>query len=85
MKALFAALLMVAVSGGAAGAQSLSPMHNSGTTPSDTKGFKLFVGNPYKQKMTFQVIPMDPKFRVAAADAQSTSPRSRWRRARRAR
>ena len=57
-----------------AAAQSLSPMHNSGTTPSDIKGFRLTVGNPYKTRMTFLVLPMDPKFRVAAANAEVNFP-----------
>ena len=57
-----------------AAAQSLSPMHSTGTTPSDVKGFRLTVGNPYKTKMTFEVLPMDPKFNVAAADAQVNFP-----------
>ncbi len=59
---------------GAAAAQSLSPMHNTGGTPSDVKGFRLLVGNPYAAKMTFLVIPMDPKFRVLAQDAEVNFP-----------
>ena len=59
---------------GAAAAQSLSPMHNTGATPSDIKGFRLTVGNPYKTKMTFQVIPMDKAFRIAAANAEVNFP-----------
>jgi hypothetical protein len=66
-------LLAGALAGGAA-AQSLSPMHNEGVTPSDIKGFKLLVGNPYKTRMTFLVIPMDTKFKVAAADAAVNFP-----------
>ncbi len=66
--ALFAALV------GMASAQSLSPMRNDGETPSAIKGFKLLVGNPYKTKMTFVVIPMDPKFRTVAADAAVNFP-----------
>jgi hypothetical protein len=49
-------------------------MRNEGDTPSLVKGFKLYVGNPYKTKMTFEVIPMDPKFEVAAADASVNFP-----------
>jgi hypothetical protein len=64
---------LIAVAGPAA-AQSLSPMHNAGTTPSHVKGFRLTVGNPYKIRMTFLVLPMDPKFRVAAADAEVNFP-----------
>lgn len=74
MRALVAAALLVFGLAGVATAQSLSPMHNTGTTPSNIKGFKLFVGNPYKQKMTFQVIPMDTKFRTVAQDAQVNFP-----------
>ncbi len=59
---------------GMAAAQSLSPMHNAGVTPSDVKGFKLTVGNPYAVRMTFSVIPMDPKFTVVAKDAQVNFP-----------
>jgi hypothetical protein len=71
----FIAGAMVALGLTAAGqAQSLSPMHNTGTTPSDIKGFKLLVGNPYRQKMTFLVIPMDTKFRLPAQDAEVNFP-----------
>ena len=68
-----AALLLLAFAG-AASAQSLSPMRNDGETPSMIKGFKLFVGNPYKTRMTFQIIPMDPKFEVLAANAAVNFP-----------
>jgi hypothetical protein len=68
-----AALLLLALTGAAA-AQSLSPMRNQGDTPSMVKGFKLYVGNPYKTRMTFRVLPMDPKFAVAAADAAVNFP-----------
>jgi hypothetical protein len=68
-----AGLLLLLLTGTAA-AQSLSPMRNDGETPSLVKGFKLYVGNPYKMKMTFEVIPMDPKFKVAAADASVNFP-----------
>lgn len=54
---------------GAAAAQSLSPMHKSGMTPSNTKGVRLLVGNPYKTSMIFQIIPMDEKFNTAAPHA----------------
>jgi hypothetical protein len=57
-----------------AAAQSLSPMRNEGTTPSDTKGFRLLVGNPYAAKMTFLIIPMDPKFVTLAAEAKVNFP-----------
>ena len=67
------AIIMLAASAGA-GAQSLSPMHSSGTTPSDIKGFRLAVGNPYSGRMSFDIIPMDPEFRVAAADAEVNFP-----------
>jgi hypothetical protein len=59
---------------GMAAAQSLSPMRNEGTTPSNIKGFRLLVGNPYQSKMTFLVIPMDPKFTTLAADAEVNFP-----------
>lgn len=52
-----------------ANAQSLSPMRKSGTTPSDVKGFKLVVGNPYPRSMTFEVIPMDSTFTAVADKA----------------
>jgi hypothetical protein len=70
---VLAAALILALTGAAA-AQSLSPMRNEGDTPSLVKGFKLYVGNPYKTKMIFEVIPMDPKFQVAAADAAVNFP-----------
>lgn len=61
--------LLFAVSAGSVAAQSLSPMRKTGDTPSDIKGFRLTVGNPYQSRMTFVVLPMDPKFQIAAAQA----------------
>lgn len=52
-----------------ASAQSLTPMVRSGTTPTDVKGFKLLIGNPYPTKMTFLVMPLDTAFEDPAADA----------------
>lgn len=69
--ALLCALLLLP---GVVAAQSLSPMRNEGTTPSNIKGFRLLVGNPYQAKMTFLVIPMDPKFTTLAADAEVNFP-----------
>jgi hypothetical protein len=68
-----AALVLLALAG-TASAQSLSPMRNDGETPSMIKGFKLYVGNPYKTSMTFVIVPMDPQFRVQAADASVNFP-----------
>jgi hypothetical protein len=68
-----AALLLAALTA-TASAQSLSPMRNDGETPSMIKGFKLFVGNPYKSRMTFEILPMDPEFEVAALDAAVNFP-----------
>lgn len=51
-------------------AQSLTPMRKAGTTPSDIKGFRLTVGNPYKQFMVFDLIAMDPTFTRTAMDAE---------------
>ncbi len=68
-----AALLVLALTG-AAGAQSLSPMRKAGETPSLVKGFKLIIGNPYKTRMTFEIVPMDPAFRMRAADAAVNFP-----------
>jgi hypothetical protein len=70
---ILAAALLLAFAG-AASAQSLSPMHNEGETPSLVKGFKLYVGNPYRVRMVFEVIPMDPKFEVVVADAAVNFP-----------
>ena len=72
--ALFATALALGFGVGPAAAQSLSPMHNAGLTPSAIKGFRLTVGNPYATRMVFLVIPMDPKFRGAAADATVNAP-----------
>lgn len=69
LKSPLIAVLLVLAAGGAASAQSLSPMRNDGETPSNIKGFKLSVGNPYKTRMVFEVLPVDPKFEVLAADA----------------
>ena len=73
-RVIAAALVLALAQAGAAAAQSLSPMRNEGETPSLIKGFKLFVGNPYKGRMIFEIIPMDPKFRVRAADAAVNFP-----------
>jgi hypothetical protein len=69
LKVIVAALAGVVLLTAAAQAQSLSPMHKSGQTPSDVKGFKLLVGNPYKQAMTFIVMPMDTAFGALAEHA----------------
>jgi len=66
MLVLAAALLMTA----SGRAQSLSPMHNKGMTPSDVKGFSLLVGNPYKQRMTFVLVAMDPGFSAPVEGAE---------------
>ena len=68
------AAAVLGIAAGPAAAQSLSPMHNAGLTPSAIKGFRLTVGNPYATRMVFLVVPMDPKFRVAAADALVSAP-----------
>lgn len=54
-------------------AQSLSPMQHQGTTPSDIKGFRLSVGNPYRERMHFDLIAMDPGF-TQRVDGVSVSP-----------
>jgi hypothetical protein len=61
-------LLVFAASAGAHG-QSLSPTHGAGPTPSDIKGFRLTVGNPYKTRMSFSVQPMDTRLVAPVADA----------------
>ena len=58
-----------------AAAQSLSPMEKAGYTPSATKGFRLNVGNPYRQRMTFVLTPMLPDYRTPAAGAKVTPAR----------
>lgn len=55
----------------AALAQSLTPMERAGVTPSDTKGFKLLVGNPYPRRMTFRVTAMDATFDAEIEGAQA--------------
>lgn len=73
-----AALLTVALVGGVslapAAGQSLSPMRNEGTTPTSMKAFRLQVGNPYKQRMVFIIVPMEPGFEVPAAGARVNYP-----------
>lgn len=69
LRAVILGLVLMALGCGIAEAQSLSPMRKQGSTPSDTKGFKLIVGNPYKQAMTFEIIPMDTKFETLAERA----------------
>jgi hypothetical protein len=60
LAAAVASLLCAATA--ASTAQSLTPMQRAGGTPSDTKGFKLLVGNPYPGRMTFRVSAMDAEF-----------------------
>lgn len=74
LRSLIVAALLILAAATAAAGQSLSPMRNDGETPSDIKGFKLYIGNPYKSRMVFEVIPMDPKFEVAALDAAVNFP-----------
>lgn len=74
LRTLALALGAVLLFSGAAAAQSLSPMRGEGVTPSLVKGFRLTVGNPYRAKMTFVIIPMDPKFTTLAADAEVNFP-----------
>jgi hypothetical protein len=50
-------------------AQSLSPFEKTGVTPSDRKAFRLIVGNPYKRRMTFTVVPMQPDYETPATGA----------------
>lgn len=54
--------------------QSLSPMHNAGPTPSDVKGFRLTIGNPYRTRMIFRVMPTEPGFSVPAKAAAVNFP-----------
>ncbi len=77
LSALGLALAALCLCAATAHAQSLSPMRNLGVTPSDIKGFRLVVGNPYKTRMTFLVLPMDPQFKVAAANAVVSAPEIR--------
>lgn len=74
LKFALLALIATAIVAGPVAAQSLSPMRNQGETPSHIKGFKLYVGNPYRTKMTFEVLPMDSQFRTLAADAAVNFP-----------
>ena len=41
----------------------------TGTAPTDIKGFKLVVGNPYPDRMTFVITPMNPEFTAVVDDA----------------
>ena len=58
-------------------AQSLSPMRKSGFTPTDTKGFRLDIGNPFRKPMTFVIVPMDTKFNTIAEQAMVTPSEAR--------
>ena len=77
LKLTFVALAAGLLACTTAHAQSLSPMNNNGVTPSDIKGFRLVVGNPYDRRMTFEVIPMDPAFEIAATGAAVSAPEIR--------
>ena len=71
---LCAASVAVALAAPHALAQSLSPMHSTGATPSAVKGFRLTVGNPYPGRMRFVIRPMDAQFRLAAPEAAVNFP-----------
>jgi hypothetical protein len=45
---------------GSAPAQQLSPMFKAGDTPSDRKGFYLFVANPYPTRQLFILTAVEP-------------------------
>lgn len=68
------ALFLLPLLAGAAAAQSLTPMRAEGTTPSEIKGFRLAIGNPYRTRMVFRVIPTEPGFAIPAADAAVNFP-----------
>ena len=74
LKTLLLAAALAPFAGGLAAAQSLSPMRAEGDTPSAVKGFRLLIGNPYRQRMVFRVLPMEPGFRVGAPDAAVNFP-----------
>ncbi|HVY52637.1 MAG TPA: hypothetical protein VHA07_13895 [Devosia sp.] len=67
------AFALLALLAAPAGAQSLSPMRNAGATPSDIKGFRLVVGNPYRTRLIFTVRLTDERFTGAAADAAAST------------
>lgn len=69
LRAVVLALVLAIGAGTDVSAQSLSPMRAHGPTPSDIKGFRLRVGNPYPGPMVFDIVPMDPQFRFAVGDA----------------
>ncbi|MGV3490869.1 MAG: hypothetical protein ACO1OG_06045 [Devosia sp.] len=62
LKTVIAAALLACLACGVAAGQSLQPMRKTGGTPSDTKAFRLLVGNPYQDRMTFIAMVMDPSF-----------------------
>jgi hypothetical protein len=62
MQTLIRTLSLLALLASPAAAQSLSPLVKEGNTPSAAKAFRLLVGNPYKQRMTFILVPMDVNF-----------------------
>ncbi len=64
--------LALGLATGDAEAQSLSPMRHQGVTPSEIKGFRLEVGNPYSTRMRFALIAMDPSFTREVGDASVT-------------
>lgn len=77
LKPIFAVLLAAAGLGTAltpALGQSLSPMRSEGTTPTGMKAFRLQIGNPYRQRMVFIIVPMEPGFETPAAGAKVNYP-----------
>ncbi len=77
MRGLIVCCLVALLGTGPVAAQSLSPMRDTGTTPSAVKGFRLMVGNPYATRMSFLITPMEPGFVVPARDAAVSAPRIR--------
>lgn len=67
--------LLLAVALGPASAQSLSPLQKTGETPSASKAFRLVVGNPYDQRMTFVLTPMQADYVTPARGATLNYPR----------
>jgi len=60
---------LVLVLAAPATAQSLAPFEKTGVTPSDRKGFRLVVGNPYSRRMTFRLVPMQADYNTPADNA----------------
>ena len=70
----FLATVLLALLATGAAAQSVSPMKKSGTTLTARKAFYVTVSNPYPERMTFSLTPMEPGYHAEAKGTRVLPP-----------